>query len=62
MTPNKGGRKQVMKGKKDKDFYLQAMTMIEPSTGWIKICSVPAARVNLVANQVDLAWLYHLSN
>ena len=25
MTPNKGGRKYVMKGKTDKDVYLQAI-------------------------------------
>ena len=29
MTHNKGGRKYAMKGKKDKDVYLQAITMIE---------------------------------
>ena len=30
-----------MKGKKDKDVYLQAITMIDPATGWIEIRSVP---------------------
>ena len=44
MTPNKGGRKYVMKGKKDKDVYLQAITMINPTAGWIEIRSVPEAR------------------
>ena len=36
--------------------------MIDPVTGWIEICAVPSARVDLVANQVELAWLtrYHL--
>ena len=29
MTPKKGGRKYAMKGKKDKDIYLQAITMID---------------------------------
>ena len=29
MTPNKGGRKYAMKGKKDKDVYLQAITTID---------------------------------
>ena len=37
MTPNKGGRKYAMKGKNDKDVYLQAITMIDPATGWIEI-------------------------
>ena len=31
--------------------------MIDPATGWIEICSVPEARADLVANQVELAWL-----
>ena len=30
-TPNKGGRKYAMKRKKDKDIYLQAITMIDPT-------------------------------
>ena len=25
-----------MKGKKDKDVHLQAITMIDPATGWIE--------------------------
>ena len=64
MTLNKGGRKFEMKGKKDKSIYLQAITMIDPATGWIEICSVPEARADLVANQVELAWLtrYPLPN
>ena len=64
MTPNKGGRKYAMKGKKDKYVYLQAITMIDPATGWIEIRSVPEARADLVANQVELTWLsrYHIPN
>ena len=31
--------------------------MIDPATGWIEIRSVPEARADLVANQVELAWL-----
>ena len=64
IAPNKGGRKYAMKGKKDKDVYLQAITMIDPSTGWIEIGSVPEARPDLVANQVELAILtrYPLPN
>ena len=56
MTPNKGGRKYAMKGKKDKDVYLQAITMIDPATDWIEIRSVPEARADLIAYQVELAW------
>ena len=55
--PNKGGKKYAVKGKKDKDLYLQAITMIDPATTWIDICSVPEARADLVANQVELACL-----
>ena len=57
MTPNKGGRKYAMKGKKDKDVYLQAITMIDPATGWIEIRSVPEARADLVVKQ-ELDTLY----
>ena len=52
MTPDKGGRKYTMKGKKDKDIYSQAITMIDPATRWIEIYSVPEARADPVANQV----------
>ena len=31
--------------------------MIDPATGWIKICTVDSTRADLVANQVELAWL-----
>ena len=57
MTPNKGGRRYAMKGKKDKNVYLQAITTIDPATGWIELHSVPEARADLVANQVELFWL-----
>ena len=57
MIPNKDYRKYAMTGKKDKNVYLQAITMIYPATGWKEICSVPEARADLVANQVGLAWL-----
>ena len=46
-----------MKGKKYRDVYLQAITIIDPVTGWIEIHAVPEARADLVANQVELAWL-----
>ena len=64
MTPNKGGKKYAMKGKKDKNVYSQAITMIDTATSWIEICSVPEARSDLVANRVELAWLirYPLPN
>ena len=54
MTSDKGGRKYVMKDKKDKNVDLQAIIMISPATGWIIIRSVPEAIVDLVANQVEL--------
>ena len=64
MTPDKGSRNYTMKCKKDKDAYLQAITMIDPVMGWIEILSVPEARADLVTNQVELAWLtrYPLPN
>ena len=57
LTHYKRGRQYVMKGKKDKDVYLQAITTIDPATGWIEIYSVPEARADLATNKVVLAWL-----
>ena len=37
--------------------HLRAVTMIDPATGWIEIREVDSARADLVANQVELAWL-----
>ena len=64
MTSNRGGRKYATRGEKDKDVYLQAITMIDLATGWKHICSVPEARADPVANQVELSWLtrYPLPN
>ena len=64
MTPNKGGKKYAMKGKKGKDVYLQAITTIYPATGWIEIHFVTEARADLVANQGEVTWLtrYPLPN
>ena len=38
--------------------------MIDPTTGWIEIHTIPSARADLVANQVELSWLtyYPLPN
>ena len=38
--------------------------MIDPTTGWIEMRSVPEARADLVANEIQLAWLtrYPLPN
>ena len=46
----------AMKGKEDKDIYLQAITMIDPAIEWIEIRSVPESRADLVSNQLELAW------
>ena len=45
-----------MKGKKYNYIYLQGITMNDPATGWIEIPSVPEARIDVVTNQVELAW------
>ena len=52
MTPNTGGRKYTMKVKKDKDIYLQTITMIDTAISWIEIRPVPEARADLFANQI----------
>ena len=46
-----------MTTKSGKSVFLQAVTMINPAIGWIEIRTIPTARVDLVSNQVDLAWL-----
>ena len=46
-----------MKTKNGNTIYLQAITMIDPATGWVEIRAMPSARADLVANQVELAWL-----
>ena len=46
-----------MINKNGKTVHLQAVTMIDPATGWIKICMVPSAYADLGSNIVELAWL-----
>ena len=47
-----------------KSVYLQAITMIDPATGWIEIHTVLSSQAELVANQIELARLtcYPLTN
>ena len=49
--------REIITTKSVKSIYLQAATMIDPATVWIEIRTVPSARADLVANQVELAWL-----
>ena len=53
-----------MKSNKDKDVNLLEIFMIDPATGLIEICFAPEARVDLVANELELTWLarYPLPN
>ena len=37
--------------------YLQAVTMIDPATGYIEICTVPSTCAYLVSIIVELVWL-----
>ena len=48
-----------MTTKSGRAVYLNAVIMIDPSTGWIEIRAVSSAQADLVANQVELAWLTH---
>ena len=61
MIPNKTGRKYAIQGKKNKDVYLLAITMIDPAASWIEIHSVPEVRADLVAYHVELFWLSQFS-
>ena len=57
LSPKGGGKEYTLNTKKGHSVYLQAVTMIDSATGWVEICAVPSARADLVANQVELAWL-----
>ena len=52
-TPSPNNENYKSKTKNGNTVYLQAITMIDPATGWVEIRTVP----DLVANQVELAWL-----
>ena len=56
-TPKGGGKKYQMTNKNGKTIYLQAVTMIDPATGWIKICTLPSVRAALVSDTAELARL-----
>mgnify|MGYP000473878471 FL=1 len=57
LDPKGGGKKYEMTTEKGSTVYLQAVTMIDPATGWVEIRAVPSARADLVAQQVELGWL-----
>ena len=42
--------------KSGKTIFLQAVTILDPATGWIEIRTVPSARADLVSNVVELTW------
>ena len=56
-TPKGRGKKYQMTTKNGKTIYIQVVTMIDPATGWIEICTVPSTGADLVSNIVELAWL-----
>ena len=51
------GKKDEMTIKSGKKVYLQAVTMIDPATGWVEIRALPGARADYISNQVEFAWL-----
>ena len=46
-----------MTPKKDEASNLRAIAMVDPATGWLELHSIPEAKADLVAIQVELAWL-----
>ena len=50
-----------MTTKLGKYIYVQVVTMIHAATGWIEIHTVPSSQADLESNQVELAWLTHLT-
>ena len=57
-------KKYKMTAKFVRSVFLQGITMIDLATGWIEIHNAQLAQTDLVANQVELAWLtsYPLPN
>ena len=41
IVPKGDGKKYKMTTKSGRSVYFQAVTMIDPATGWIEICTVP---------------------
>ena len=56
-TAKEDRKRYKMTTDKGRTVHLRAVTMIDPATGWIEIRTVDSARADLVANQVELAWL-----
>ena len=50
------GKKYQITTKNGKTVYVLAVTMIDPATGCIEICTVPSARLD-----IELAWLHQVS-
>ena len=57
LNPKGGGKKYEMTTETGRVVYLQAVTMIDPATGWVEIRAVRSARADYVAQQVELGWL-----
>ena len=57
LIPKEGGKKYEMTTENGRIVYLQAVTMIDPATGWVEIRAVPSDRADLFAQQVALGWL-----
>ena len=54
IEPKGDEKKYKMTTKSGRSVYLQAVTMIDPATGWIELCTIPSAQADFVANQVEL--------
>jgi len=57
LTSKCGGNKYKMTTKSGKKVYSQAVTMIDPATGWVEIRALLGVQADYVSNQVELAWL-----
>ena len=49
-SPKGGGHEYKLETKKGLSVYLQALTMIDTSTGWVETWTVLSARTDLVDN------------
>ena len=44
-------------GKEKEEITLHCLTMIDPATGWFKICKIPTKRADYIVNYLEFAWL-----
>jgi hypothetical protein len=47
----------IIDRKRNKDYKLHCMTMIDPATGWFEIVQIPNKRADILSNLLEMTWL-----